>query len=62
MKKAIFEFDMPGSCDMCRLSSIAHDSDLYEEGECFCIATFESVECIPEGTKPDWCPLREFPE
>lgn len=62
MRKAVLIMDMPKGCDNCRLSLIAHDSDLYEEGECFCVAGLESVDCVSEGSRPDWCPLRELPE
>ncbi len=62
MSKAILVIDMPACCDYCQLSAIAHDSDLYEEGECYCIARLESVDSVPEGSKPEWCPLRELPE
>ena len=62
MKKAILVLDMPSCCDECPLAGIAHDSELYDEGECYCIPGVESVDLIMVDSKPDWCPLVEMPE
>lgn len=62
MSKAVLVMDMQYSCDACMLSGCAHDSELFEEGECYCIAKCESVDDVKEGCKPDWCPLKPMPE
>lgn len=59
--KALFVIDMPENCDTCIFSSIAYDSELFEEGECYCILKMKS-DGIVEGSKPDWCPLKPMPE
>lgn len=59
--KALFVMDMPDSCDTCILSSVAYDSELFEEGECYCILKMKS-DGIAEGCKPDWCQLKPVPE
>ena len=60
--KALFVMDMPECCDICNFSSTAYDSELFEEGECYCILKIKSVDDIVEGCKPDWCPLKPVPE
>ena len=62
MSKAILVLEMPHGCDMCRISSIAYDSELFEDGECFCTERMKSVDRIPEGKRPHWCPLRPLSE
>lgn len=59
--KALFVMDMPESCDTCVFSSIAYDSELFDEGECYCIIKMKS-DGIVERCKPDWCPLKPVPE
>lgn len=60
--KGIIVVDMPECCDMCRFSSQAYDTELFEEGECYCTISMESVDNIAEGNKPSWCPIRPMPE
>lgn len=62
MSEAILVIGMQESCDECVLSSIAYDSELFEEGECYCIVKMKSVNNTEEGSKPYWCPLRPMPE
>ena len=59
--KALLVMDMPESCDTCVFSSIAYDSELFDEGECYCIIKMKS-DGIVERCKPDWCPLKTVPE
>lgn len=61
-RKAVLVMDTTNCCDECILSSIAYDSELFEEGECYCIIQMKSVDDIAEGSKPDWCPLKPMPE
>ena len=58
MSKGIIIVDMPESCDLCRFSSQAYGSDLFEEGEGYCTIKIESVDKVPEGERPDWCPIQ----
>lgn len=60
--KGIIVVDIPECCDKCRFSSEAFDSDLFEEGECYCTLKSQSVDEIKEGYKPDWCPIKQIPE
>lgn len=59
--KALLVMDMPESCDTCVFSSIAYDSELFDEGKCYCIIKMKS-DGIVERCKPDWCPLKPMPE
>ena len=59
--KALFVMEMPESCDTCVFSSVAYDSELFDEGECYCIIKMKS-DGIVERCKPDWCPLKPVPE
>lgn len=59
--KALLVMDMPESCDTCVFSSVAYDSELFDEGECYCIIKMKS-DGIVERCKPDWCPLKPVPE
>ena len=55
MAKAIFVMDMPEQvCQKCTLCYETENDDEY-----MCCATGKFV---PNGKKPDWCPLRELPE
>lgn len=60
--KGIIVVDMPECCDMCRFSSQAYGTELFDEGECYCTISMESVDNIAEGNKPSWCPIRPMPE
>lgn len=62
MKKGIIVVDMPECCDLCRFSSQAYDLEPFEEGEGYCSLKMESVDRIPEGEKPGWCPIKSMPE
>ena len=60
--KGVIVVDIPKCCDLCRFSSQAYDSDLFEEGECYCTIKIKSVDSISEGNKPEWCPIKSVPE
>ena len=62
MDKGIIVVNMPDCCDICRFSSQAYGMEQFEEGECYCTIEMKSVDRMPEGTKPDWCPIRPIPE
>ena len=55
MAKAVLVMDMPEQvCQKCTLCYETENDDEY-----LCCATGKLV---PDGKKPDWCPLRELPE
>ena len=55
MAKAILVMDMPEQvCQKCTLCYETENDDEY-----LCCATGKFV---PDGEKPDWCPLRELPD
>ena len=55
MAKAVLIMDMPEQvCQKCTLCYETENDDEY-----LCCATGKLV---PDGEKPDWCPLRELPE
>ncbi len=55
MAKAVLVMDMPEQvCQRCTLCYETENDDEY-----LCCATRKLV---PDGTKPDWCPLRELPK
>lgn len=55
MAKAVLVMDMPEQvCQKCILCYETENEDEY-----LCCATGKLV---PDGEKPDWCPLRELPE
>ena len=55
MAKAVLVMDMPEQvCQKCTLCYETENDDEY-----LCCATGKFV---PNGKKPDWCPLRELPE
>ena len=55
MPKAVLVMDMPEQvCQKCTLCYETENDDEY-----LCCATGKLV---PDGKKPDWCPLRELPE
>ena len=54
MAKAVLIMDMPEQvCQKCTLCYETENDDEY-----LCCATGKLV---PDGAKPDWCPLRELP-
>ena len=55
MAKAVLVMDMPEQiCQKCKLCYETENGDEY-----MCCAVGKLV---PDGEKPDWCPLRELPE
>ena len=55
MAKAILVMDMPEQiCQKCKLCYETENGDEY-----MCCAVGKLV---PDGEKPDWCPLRELPK
>lgn len=55
MAKAVLVMDMPEQvCQKCTLCYETENDDEY-----LCCAT---EKLVPDGKKPDWCPLRELPE
>lgn len=55
MSKAVLVMDMPEQvCQKCTLCYETENDDEY-----LCCATGK---LLPDGEKPDWCPLRELPE
>lgn len=55
MSKAVLVMDMPEQvCKKCALCYETENDDEY-----LCCATGKFV---PNGKKPDWCPLRELPD
>lgn len=55
MSKAVLVMDMPEQvCQKCTLYYETENDDEY-----LCCATGKLV---PDGEKPEWCPLRELPE
>ena len=55
MAKAILVMDMPEQ--VCQKCTLCYETD--NDDEYLCCATGK---LLPDGEKPDWCPLREFPE
>lgn len=55
MAKAVLVMDMPEQvCQKCTLCYETENDDEY-----LCCATGK---LLPDGEKPDWCPLRELPK
>ena len=55
MAKAVLVMDMPEQvCQKCTLCYETENDDEY-----LCCA---AGKLVPDGAKPDWCPLRELPE
>lgn len=55
MAKAVLIMDMPEqTCQMCTLCYETENDDEY-----LCCA---AGKLLPDGEKPDWCPLRELPK
>ena len=54
MSKAVLVMDMPEQ--VCQKCTLCYET---EDDEYLCCAVGKLV---PDGEKPDWCPLRELPE
>lgn len=54
MSKAVLVMDMPEQ--VCQKCTLCYET---ENDEYLCCAVGKLV---PDGEKPDWCPLRELPE
>lgn len=54
MDKAVLVMDMPEQ--VCQKCTLCYET---EDDEYLCCAVGKLV---PDGEKPDWCPLRELPE
>ena len=55
MAKAVLVMDMPEQ--VCQKCTLCYETD--NDDEYLCCATGK---LLPDGEKPDWCPLRELPE
>jgi hypothetical protein len=55
MAKAVLVTDMPEQ--VCQKCTLCYETE--NEDEYLCCATGKLV---PDGEKPEWCPLRELPE
>lgn len=55
MPKVVLIMDMPEQ--VCQKCTLCHETE--NDDEYLCCATGKLV---PDGEKPDWCPLRELPE
>lgn len=53
MAKAVLVIDMPEQ--VCQKCTLCYET---EDDEYLCCATGK---LLPDGEKPDWCPLRELP-
>ena len=56
MAKAILVMDMPEQT--CQKCTLCYEYETEDDGY-LCCATGK---LLPDGGKPDWCPLRELPE
>ena len=54
MPKAVLVMDMPEQ--VCQKCTLCYET---EDDEYLCCAV---EKLVPDGEKPDWCPLRELPE
>lgn len=54
MAKAVLVMDMPEQ--VCQKCTLCYET---EDDEYLCCATGK---LLPDGEKPDWCPLRELPK
>ena len=54
MAKAVLVMDMPEQ--VCQKCTLCYET---KDDEYMCCATGK---LLPDGEKPDWCPLRELPE
>ena len=55
MAKAVLVTDMPEQ--VCQKCTLCYETD--NDDEYLCCATGK---LLPDGEKPDWCPLRELPD
>ena len=55
MAKAVLVMDMPEQ--VCQKCTLCYETD--NDDEYLCCATGK---LLPDGVKPDWCPLLEFPK
>ena len=55
MAKAVLVIDMPEQ--VCQKCTLCYETD--NDDEYLCCATGK---LLPDGEKPDWCPLRELPD
>ena len=55
MAKAVLVMDMPEQ--VCQKCTLCYETA--NDGEYLCCA---AGKLLPDGEKPDWCPLRELPE
>ena len=59
--KSILVMDTPENCESCACAQIAFDSELFREGELYCLMKLKSVEENMYENRPDWCPLKPVP-
>lgn len=55
MAKAILVMDMPEQ--VCQKCTLCYETENDDEYLCCAVGKL-----LPDGEKPDWCPLRELPE
>lgn len=55
MVKAVLVIDMPEQ--VCQKCALCYETENDDEYLCCAVGKF-----LPDGEKPDWCPLRELPE
>ena len=55
MAKAVLVMDMPEQ--VCQKCTLCYETDNDDEYLCCAVGKL-----LPDGEKPDWCPLRELPE
>lgn len=55
MVKTVLVMDMPEQ--VCQKCALCYETENNEEYLCCAVGKF-----LPDGEKPDWCPLRELPE
>ena len=60
--KSILVIKTPENCESCACAQIAFDSELFREGELYCLMELKSVEEFMHENRPDWCPLKPMPE
>ena len=55
MAKAVLVMDMPEQ--VCQKCTLCYETENDDEYLCCAVGKL-----LPDGEKPDWCPLRELPE
>ena len=55
MAKAVLVIDMPEQ--VCQKCALCYETENDDEYLCCAVGKL-----LPDGEKPDWCPLRELPE